>query len=121
MSKSNIYIETYGCQMNLADTEVVMGILNTKGFEMTENIKEPLNPLILIDGYWNIEVKDRIQDNGNGYAKMYYQKYRRPVKKVYKWELYVSGNHEKIIQENVQYYMEQLVYYEDLYNSSINV
>ena len=89
--------------------------------KMTENIKEPLNPLILIDGYWNIEVKDRIQDNGNGYAKMYYQKYRRPVKKVYKWELHVSGNHEKIIQENVQYYMEQLVYYEDLYNSSINV
>jgi tRNA-2-methylthio-N6-dimethylallyladenosine synthase len=38
MSKNNIYIETYGCQMNLADTEVVMGILNTKGFKITEDI-----------------------------------------------------------------------------------
>ena len=29
-----IYIETYGCQMNLADTEVVNGILNSEGYEL---------------------------------------------------------------------------------------
>ncbi len=38
MSKNKVYIETYGCQMNLADTEVVMGILNTKGYELTKEI-----------------------------------------------------------------------------------
>jgi tRNA-2-methylthio-N6-dimethylallyladenosine synthase len=37
--KNNIYIETYGCQMNVADTELVMGILNNKGYEITEDIK----------------------------------------------------------------------------------
>ena len=38
MSKNKVYIETYGCQMNLADTEVVMGILNNKGYELTKEI-----------------------------------------------------------------------------------
>jgi tRNA-2-methylthio-N6-dimethylallyladenosine synthase len=38
MSNNKVYIETYGCQMNLADTEVVMGILNNKGYELTKEI-----------------------------------------------------------------------------------
>jgi tRNA-2-methylthio-N6-dimethylallyladenosine synthase len=36
---SRIYIETYGCQMNLADTEVVYGIMNKNGFNTSEDIK----------------------------------------------------------------------------------
>ena len=38
MSTSSIYIETYGCQMNLADTEIVLGILKDSGFEVTNEI-----------------------------------------------------------------------------------
>ncbi len=34
----NFYIETYGCQMNVADTEVVVSILKDHGFRHTENI-----------------------------------------------------------------------------------
>ncbi len=37
MNKNNIYIETYGCQMNFADTELVMGILKHQGYELVEN------------------------------------------------------------------------------------
>jgi len=36
--KRKVYIETYGCQMNLADSEIVMGILNNKGYEVTNKI-----------------------------------------------------------------------------------
>lgn len=36
MSKNKVYIETYGCQMNTADSELVMGILKNKGYELTE-------------------------------------------------------------------------------------
>ena len=36
MQKNKIYIETYGCQMNLADTEIVLGILNNKGYSVTQ-------------------------------------------------------------------------------------
>jgi tRNA-2-methylthio-N6-dimethylallyladenosine synthase len=39
MSKNNVYIETYGCQMNFADTELVMGILRNKGYEITKDIE----------------------------------------------------------------------------------
>ncbi len=34
------YIETYGCQMNVADSEVVAAILTAKGFEHTKNKNE---------------------------------------------------------------------------------
>lgn len=34
---STIYIETYGCQMNVADTETIFGHLGRNGFERTAN------------------------------------------------------------------------------------
>jgi tRNA-2-methylthio-N6-dimethylallyladenosine synthase len=36
MNKSFVYIETYGCQMNVADTELICGILKSSGYEITE-------------------------------------------------------------------------------------
>jgi tRNA-2-methylthio-N6-dimethylallyladenosine synthase len=34
-----LYIETYGCQMNVADSEVVASIMQMDGFEITENMQ----------------------------------------------------------------------------------
>lgn len=36
----NIYIETYGCQMNLSDTEIVLSVLNTFGYQETDDINK---------------------------------------------------------------------------------
>jgi tRNA-2-methylthio-N6-dimethylallyladenosine synthase len=36
----NLYIETYGCAMNLADSEVVASIMADKGFKTTQDINE---------------------------------------------------------------------------------
>ena len=33
-----VYIETYGCQMNVSDSEVVASVLKEKGYEITEDI-----------------------------------------------------------------------------------
>ena len=35
-----LYIETYGCQMNVADSEVVVSILSAAGFDLTNNIND---------------------------------------------------------------------------------
>ncbi|MGH2574391.1 MAG: tRNA (N6-isopentenyl adenosine(37)-C2)-methylthiotransferase MiaB [Ignavibacteria bacterium] len=35
-----LYIETYGCQMNFADTEIVNGIMNKHGYSLTNNIED---------------------------------------------------------------------------------
>ncbi|MDX2413836.1 MAG: tRNA (N6-isopentenyl adenosine(37)-C2)-methylthiotransferase MiaB [Bacteroidales bacterium] len=42
-----IYIETYGCQMNVADSEVVVSIMEDNGYSVTEDIKEA--DLILVN------------------------------------------------------------------------
>lgn len=35
--KNKVYIETYGCQMNVADTEIVLGVLKKQGYVSTDN------------------------------------------------------------------------------------
>ncbi|MCQ2235845.1 MAG: tRNA (N6-isopentenyl adenosine(37)-C2)-methylthiotransferase MiaB [Bacteroidales bacterium] len=40
MDNKLLYIETYGCQMNVADTEVVAAVLQTVGYDMTEDAKK---------------------------------------------------------------------------------
>ncbi|MCB2204773.1 tRNA (N6-isopentenyl adenosine(37)-C2)-methylthiotransferase MiaB [bacterium] len=35
----SIYIETYGCQMNFADTEIVNGILREQGYELSTELE----------------------------------------------------------------------------------
>ena len=39
-NQKKVYIETYGCQMNVNDTEVVFSILAREGYERTENIAD---------------------------------------------------------------------------------
>ena len=47
MIDKKVYIETYGCQMNVADSEVVVSILEDHGYKHTGNIGEA--ELILIN------------------------------------------------------------------------
>lgn len=44
---SKVYIETYGCQMNVADSEVVVAILNKNGFAYTDDFNQA--DLILVN------------------------------------------------------------------------
>ena len=39
-SRPKVYIETYGCQMNVNDSEVILSILQDAGYALTENIEE---------------------------------------------------------------------------------
>lgn len=39
-SRPKVYIETYGCQMNVNDSEVILSLLEDAGYAMTENIEE---------------------------------------------------------------------------------
>lgn len=39
-TEKKLFIETYGCQMNVADSEVVASIMEMDGYKMTEKIEE---------------------------------------------------------------------------------
>lgn len=40
MNEKKLFIETYGCQMNMADSEVVASIMKMAGYSLCENIEE---------------------------------------------------------------------------------
>ena len=35
-----LYIETYGCQMNVADSEVVASVMKTAGYEVESDLEK---------------------------------------------------------------------------------
>lgn len=39
-SRGKVYLETYGCQMNVNDSEVVLSVLNESGFSQTDDVSE---------------------------------------------------------------------------------
>ena len=46
-NKKKLYIETYGCQMNVADSEVVVSLMQDQGYEVTRKMEEA--SLILVN------------------------------------------------------------------------
>ena len=40
MNEKKLFIETYGCQMNMADSEVVASIMKMAGYALCDNIEE---------------------------------------------------------------------------------
>lgn len=40
MKQNKVYIETYGCQMNLADSELILGILKNHGYDLAKELNE---------------------------------------------------------------------------------
>ena len=46
-NKRNLYIESYGCAMNFADSEIVASILATEGFNTTQTLEDA--DLILVN------------------------------------------------------------------------
>lgn len=38
-NNKKVYIETYGCQMNLVDSEIISGLMSTRGYNITSEIE----------------------------------------------------------------------------------
>ena len=47
MQNLNLFIETYGCQMNVYDSEVVLSILKKEGYELCDRLEDA--DLILVN------------------------------------------------------------------------
>ena len=69
-----LYIETYGCQMNVADTEVVFSLLKPHGYERTEDMSEA--DVIMAN---TCSVRDNAEQRIHGRIEQFYlQKKARP-------------------------------------------
>ena len=72
--EKKLFIETYGCQMNVADSEVVASIMQSDGFEVTEDINEA--DAILVN---TCSIRDNAEQKVIGRLQ-YYQSIRRKRK-----------------------------------------
>ena len=39
-TSGKVFVETYGCDMNVSDTEIVLGVLNKSGYDRAEKIED---------------------------------------------------------------------------------
>ena len=69
-----LYIETYGCQMNVADSEVVASVMQTDGYELTNDIREA--DAIFVNTY---SVRDNAEQRVVGRLQ-YFQSLRKQKK-----------------------------------------
>lgn len=70
----NVYIETYGCQMNVADTELMYGVLKEQGYNIADNIDDA--DVVLIN---TCAVRERAEERVYGRAsQLLRHKYERP-------------------------------------------
>lgn len=53
-----LYIESYGCQMNFSDSEIVASILTTEGFNTTNELEEA--DLVLIN---TCSIREKAESN----------------------------------------------------------
>ncbi|AWU43105.1 tRNA (N6-isopentenyl adenosine(37)-C2)-methylthiotransferase MiaB [Blattabacterium punctulatus] len=75
LKKNFFYIESYGCQMNISDNEIVISILLNNGFFLTENLK--IANIILLNSCSirskvELAIKNRLQ-------KLKYLKKEKPI------------------------------------------
>ena len=72
--KRKIYIETYGCQMNVVDSEVIFAIMAKEGYERTESMDEA--DIILAN---TCSVRDNAEQRIWGRIELFHtQKKKRP-------------------------------------------
>ena len=72
MPKKKLYIETYGCQMNVSDTEVVFSILGKEGYDRTESMDEA--DVILAN---TCSVRDNAEQRIRGRIEVFAQQKKR--------------------------------------------
>ncbi len=61
-----MYIESYGCQMNFSDSEIVASILTDEGFSTTKNIEEA--DVVFVN---TCSIREKAETTGRNRLKVY--------------------------------------------------
>ena len=72
MARKLVYVETYGCQMNVGDTEIILSILRDDGYDRTEVMEEA--DLILAN---TCSIRDNAEQRIHGRIARFAQEKRR--------------------------------------------
>lgn len=107
------YIETYGCQMNVADSELVVSLLQNKGYHHTENYKDA--DIILIN---TCAVREKAEQRVRGKLTLYKNfKKNKPTVKVGLLGCMAQRSKDKLLeQEPVLDFIAGPDAYRDLHN-----
>lgn len=72
MGRKKVYVETYGCQMNVGDTEVILSILQDHGYDRTDTMEEA--DLILAN---TCSIRDNAEQRIHGRIGVFAQEKKR--------------------------------------------
>ena len=73
-NKRNLYIESYGCQMNFSDSEIIASILSENGFDTTKDIE--IADLVLLN---TCSIREKAEETvHNKLANLEYLKKKNP-------------------------------------------
>jgi tRNA-2-methylthio-N6-dimethylallyladenosine synthase len=93
---SKLFIETYGCQMNVNDSEVVASIMRNEGYEVTDQINEA--NLILIN---TCSIRENAEQRVRGRLNVFRQmKRKNPALKVGVIGCMAERLKEKLLEED---------------------
>ena len=109
-NEKKLFIESYGCQMNFSDSEIVASILSDQGYNTTQNLEDA--DLVLVN---TCSIRDKAEQTVRKRLKYYDKvKVKNPNMKVGVLGCMAERLKTKFLEEEKPYYEHVKAYHDQL-------